>query len=42
MAVELREKTANNQVDAFTGDTFKYRSILTSDWENTEKQIIEY
>jgi len=40
--VIMREKTTNNQVDAFTGDTFKYRSILTSDWENTEKQIIEY
>jgi hypothetical protein len=40
--VIMREKTTNNQVDAFTGDTFKYRSIITSDWENTEKQIIEY
>src|SRR5699024_5252629 len=29
-------------IDAFTGDTFKYRSILTNDWENTEKEIIEY
>lgn len=40
--VIMREKTANNQVDAFTGDTFKYRSILTNDWENIEKDIIEY
>jgi len=40
--VIMREKTANDQVDAFTGDTFKYRSILTNDWENTEKDIIEY
>jgi len=40
--VIMREKTANNQIDAFTGDTFKYRSILTNDLENTEKQIIEY
>ncbi len=40
--VIMREKGANNQIDAFTGDTFKYRSILTNDWENTEKQIIEY
>lgn len=40
--VIMREKTVNNQVDAFTGDTFKYRSILTNDWQNTEKSIIEY
>lgn len=40
--VIMREKTANDQVDAFTGDTFKYRSILTNDWESTEKNIIEY
>lgn len=40
--VIMREKTSNNQVDVFTKDTFKYRSILTNDWENTEKQIIEY
>ena len=38
----MREKTSNNQVDAFTGDTFKYRSILTNDWENTEEDIIKY
>jgi len=40
--VIMREKTTNNQVDAFTQDTFNYRSILTNDWDNTEKQIIEY
>ena len=40
--VIAREKTSDNQVDAFTQDTFKYRSILTNDWESTEKQIIEY
>lgn len=40
--VIMREKTSNNQVDAFTQDAFKYRSILTNDWEGTEKQIIEY
>jgi hypothetical protein len=40
--VIMREKTSNNQIDAFTQDTFKYRSILTNDWENTEKHIIEY
>ena len=40
--VIMREKTSNNQVDAFTQDAFTYRSILTNDWKNTEKQIIEY
>jgi hypothetical protein len=40
--VIMREKTENNQIDAFTNDTFIYRSILTNDWENNEKQIIEY
>ena len=40
--VIMREKTSNNQIDAFTQDTFKYRSILTNDWGNTEKHIIEY
>ena len=40
--VIAREKTSNNQVDAFTQDTFTYRSILTNDCKNTEKQIIEY
>jgi hypothetical protein len=40
--VIMREKTANNQIDAFTNDTFIYRSILTNDWGNNEKQIIEY
>ncbi len=40
--VIMRENTSNNQLDAFTQDTFKYRTILTNDWESTEKQIIEY
>ena len=40
--VIMREKTSNNQIDVFTQDVFKYRSILTNDWDNTEKQIIEY
>ena len=40
--VIMRNKTSNNQIDAFTQDTFKYRSILTNDWENTEKHVIEY
>jgi hypothetical protein len=40
--VIMREKTANTQLDIFTGDNFKYRSILTSDWESTEKEVIVY
>ena len=40
--VIMREKTDNNQIDLFTGDTFLYRSILTNDWESTEKEVIEY
>ena len=40
--VIMREKTSNTQIDAFTQDVFKYRSILCNDWESTEKQIIEY
>jgi hypothetical protein len=40
--VIMGKKTTNNQIDAFTKDTFSYRSILTNDWESTEKQIIEY
>jgi len=26
----------------FTGDTFTYRSILTNDWQSSEKEVIEY
>jgi len=40
--VIMREDNFNNQLDLFTGDTFKYRSILTNDWESTEKEAIEY
>jgi len=40
--VIMREKGDSKQVDMFTGDTFIYRSILTNDWESTEKEIIEY
>ncbi len=38
----MREKTDDIQIDMFTGDTFKYRSILTNDWVSTEKEAIEY
>jgi hypothetical protein len=40
--VIMREKGDDNQIDMFTGDTFIYRSILTDDWQSTEKEVIEY
>ena len=40
--VVMREKTSNIQINIFTQDTYKYRLILTNDWESTEKEIIEY
>ena len=40
--VIMREKSNDNQLDMFTGDTFTYRSILTDDWQSTEKEVIEY
>ncbi len=40
--VVSREKTNELQVDLLTGDTMKYRSILTNDRESTEKKVIEY
>jgi len=40
--VIMREKSDDNQVNLFTGDTFNYRSILTNDWQSTEKEVIEY
>ena len=39
--VIMREKNNDNQIDLFTGDTFIYRSILTNDWQSTEKKVIE-
>jgi hypothetical protein len=40
--VIMREKSNDNQIDMFTGDTFTYRSILTDDWQSTEKEVIGY
>lgn len=40
--VIMREKSNDNQIDVFTGNTFTYRSILTNDWQSTEKEVIEY
>jgi len=40
--VIMREDGGNDPADLFTGDNCKYRSILTNDWESTEKEVIEY
>ncbi|MDY6994626.1 MAG: IS1380 family transposase [Pseudomonadota bacterium] len=40
--VIMREKTDGMQFDLFTGDNFKYRTILTNDLESTEQEVIEY
>ena len=40
--VIMREDGRTNQIDAFTEDTFIYRSLLTNDYESTEKEVIEY
>jgi ribosomal protein L23 len=40
--VIMREKSNDNQLDMFTGDAFTYRTILTNDWQSTEKEVIEY
>lgn len=40
--VVSREKNKNKQLDFFTGDNMKYRSILTNDRASSEKEIIEY
>jgi hypothetical protein len=38
----MREKSGQAQCDLFTGDTMVYRSILTNDWDSSEKAAIEY
>jgi len=40
--VIMREKGKSNQIDLFTGDNLIYRSILTNDWESSEKEVIEF
>ena len=40
--VVMREKTTDTQVNMYTQDSYKYRSILTNDNDSTEKEIIEY
>jgi hypothetical protein len=40
--VVAREDVGEKQVDMFTGDTLKYRSILTNDRVSSEEGVIEY
>jgi hypothetical protein len=40
--VIMREKTTDNQLDIFTGDSYTYRTILTNDHQSTDKEVIEY
>lgn len=40
--VIMREKANTSQIDMFTKDNMKYRTILTNDWDSTEKEVIEY
>jgi len=40
--VIMREKGKTNQINLFTKDNMKYRTILTNDWDSTEKEVIEY
>ncbi len=38
----MREKGNSTQMDLFTKDNMKYRTILTNDWDSSEQEIIEY
>jgi hypothetical protein len=40
--VIMREKSSDTQLDLFTKDAYIYRSILTNDYQSTEKEIIEF
>ncbi len=40
--VIMRQAGKSKQIDAFTQDTYTYRSILTNDHISTEKEIIEF
>ncbi len=40
--VIMREKGKTDQMNLFTKDNMKYRTILTNDWDSTEKEVIEY
>ena len=36
--VIMRESIASNQIDIFSQDCYKYRSILTNDWQKYGKR----
>ena len=40
--VVSREQTKDTQMDMLTGDSMKYRSILTNDVDSSEKEVIVY
>jgi len=40
--VAMRERIDTNELDLFTHGKFKYRVILTNDWDSTEVEIIKY
>jgi len=40
--VIMREKSSTVQTDLFTGDNLNYRTILTNDLQNPEKEVIEF
>lgn len=42
LVVMRRKKSKSQQLDLFTKDNMEYRSILTNDWQSTEKDVVEY
>lgn len=40
--VIMREKSSTQQADLFTGDNLSYRTLLTNDWQSSEKEVIEF
>jgi hypothetical protein len=38
----MSEKANSPQMDLFTQDSMKYRTILTNDWDSCEQDVIEY
>jgi hypothetical protein len=40
--VIMREKSSTEQADLFTGDNLSYRTLLTNDWQSSEKEVIEF
>ena len=40
--VIMREPNKNGQINLFTEDKMKYRSILTNDWVSAELEVIEF